>query len=133
MFPNYVQALPQFLIYLVAGGLLLWLFASAYTYLTPNDEIADIRAGNTAATLMLVGALLGFLLPLCKTIAQHSTVMALVQWSVIALLVQLAVLVAMRAFWRGLHEAIAKNQISVGLFAGFVSVAAGMINAAAMP
>jgi putative membrane protein len=132
MLPNYLQALPQFLFYLGAGILLLALFWSLYTYLTPHDEIGLIRAGNNSAALLLVGALLGFLIPLAKAIGMHTTVMALAQWALVALLVQLAVYVLLRLLWRGLHEDILADRVPVALLCGFLSVAAGVLNAAAM-
>jgi len=131
--PNYLAAMPQFLTYVLMGGLLLWLFASLYTFLTPQDEMALIREGNMAACLLLIGALLGFLLPLAKAIAQHSTLMATIQWALLSALVQLGVYAALRLFWQGLHAAVLAERSAVGLFAGFISVSAGILNAAAMP
>lgn len=132
MLPNYLQALPQFLSYLGLGLLLLAVFWSLYTWLTSHDEMALIRAGNNSAALMLIGALIGFLLPLCTAIAQRSTTMALIQWAVLAMLVQLAVYALLRLLLPSLHRDIEQDRVSMALLAGFISVAAGWINSAAM-
>lgn len=132
MLPNYLQALPQFLFYFAAGLVLLAMFWSLYTWLTPHDEVHLIREGNSSAALVLVGALLGFLIPLVKAIGMHTTVMALTQWALLAMLVQLAVYALMRLCWRSLHQDILDDKVAVALVAGFLSTAAGVINAAAM-
>jgi putative membrane protein len=133
MLPNYLQAMPQFLMYLGLGALLLGVFWSLYTWLTSHDEMALIRAGNSSAALMLIGALIGFLLPLCNAIAQRTTAMALIQWAVLAMLIQLGVYALLRLIWPSLHQAIEEDRVSMALLAGFLSVAAGWINSAAMP
>jgi putative membrane protein len=133
MLPNYLQAMPQFLMYLGLGALLLGVFCSLYMWLTKHDEMALIRAGNSSAALMLVGALTGFLLPLCTAIAQRTTAMALIQWAMLAMLVQLAVYALLRLMLPSLHQDIEDDRVSMALLAGFLSVAAGWINSAAMP
>lgn len=133
MLPNYLQALPQFLVSFALGALLLGVFTSLYTWMTKHEEFALIRSGNSSATLMLVGALSGFLLPLCKGLAQQVTHMALVQWAVVAMLVQLGVYALLRLLLPSLHDDIEEDRVSMALLAGFLSVAAGWINASAMP
>ena len=66
-----VTAFPNFVRYVVVGFALAALFLWIYVLITPWREFALIRAGNSAAATALVGALLGFCLPLANTIA-HS-------------------------------------------------------------
>ena len=64
-------AFPNFVRYVVVGFALAGLFLLIYVLITPWREFRLIRAGNTSAAIALVGALLGFCLPLANTIA-HS-------------------------------------------------------------
>jgi hypothetical protein len=64
-----VAAFPNFVRYVVVGFALAALFLWIYVLITPWREFALIRVGNSAAETALVGALLGFSLPLANTIA----------------------------------------------------------------
>ncbi len=131
MIPNYLTELPQFLALLGMGVLLLGVFYSLYTFLTPHSELALIFEGNTAAAIMLAGAMLGFALPVAVSLAHSSSVMALAQWGASAMVVQLAAYAALRLLHRGLHTAIEQNRVSIALWAATMSLALGMLNAGA--
>ena len=47
---GYVSGLPDFLAYFVTGMVLLVVFATIYTLVTPQKELTLVRAGNAAAT-----------------------------------------------------------------------------------
>jgi putative membrane protein len=128
---NYLSTLPHFALILAAGFVLLALFWSLYTFATPHDELALIRAGNVSAAIMLAGAMLGFALPVGVAMAKSQDLMELAQWGSVALLVQFAAYVALRLMHRGLHQAIEQNQVSVALWAATMSVCAGIVNAGA--
>jgi putative membrane protein len=132
MLPNYLSTLPHVLSYLAMGLLLLSVFWSIYTYLTPHDEVEMINAGNLSATVALLGALLGFTLPVAAAILKAVSTMALVQWGVIALLVQLGVYAATRLLLPGLHQALIDDKPALPLLAAGLSVLGGIINAASM-
>ncbi len=131
MMPNYLSELPQFLSLLAMGVLLLGVFFSLYTFLTPHSELTLIFEGNTAAATMLAGAMIGFSLPVGASLANSSSVMALAQWGFAALVVQLAAYALLRLIHRGLHAAIEQNRVSVALWAATMSIALGILNAGA--
>lgn len=128
---NYLSTLPHFALILAVGFVLLALFWSLYTFATPHDELALIRAGNVSAAIMLAGAMLGFALPVGVAMAKSQDLMELAQWGSVALLVQFAAYVVLRLMHRGLHRAIEQNQVSVALWAATMSVCAGIVNAGA--
>ncbi len=86
-----LSTFPSFVVYFSLGGLLTALFVLLYAELTPHREITLIRDGNSAAAIALVGALLGFVVPLASVIAHSAALIDVVAWGVIALIVQLAV------------------------------------------
>lgn len=127
----YLSTLPHFVTIFATGLLLLALFWSLYTFATPHDELALIRAGNVSAAIMLAGAMLGFAMPVAVAMARSEDLMQLLQWGSVALLVQFAVYLFLRLMHRNLHQAIEQNQISVALWAATLSLCTGIINAGA--
>jgi putative membrane protein len=127
-----LAGVPAFLLYLVAAFALVAIFIVLYTLLTPQREIALIRGGNTAAAISLGGAILGFAIPLSKSISQSRDVLDMVVWAIIALAVQLAAFVL-----SGLvisHEAkrISEGDLAAAWYLAFTAVGAGLINSACM-
>jgi putative membrane protein len=110
------------------AGLFLWV----YVLITPWPEFRLIRAGNSAAAVALIGALLGFCLPLANTIAHSVSLTDVVLWALVALVVQVAVHIAMRLLLPGLKNAVEANELAAGITAGGFSTCFGLINAACL-
>ena len=127
-----VTAFPNFVRYVVVGFALAGFFLWIYVLITPWREFALIRAGNSAAAMALVGALLGFCLPLANTIAHSSSLTDVVLWSLVALLVQVVVHVTLRLMMPYLKQAIEANELASGITAGGFSLSFGLINAACL-
>ncbi|MBO0663170.1 DUF350 domain-containing protein [Jiella sp. MQZ9-1] len=129
---GYVAGLPAFLAYFVLGLVLYGLFAWIYTTLTPQKEIQLIRAGNTAAVIAFLGAILGFSLPLASAAANSVSVFDFILWSIIGLLAQLLAFVIASKTMTGLHQRITDGEIAAGLWGGGIALAVGILNAACM-
>jgi putative membrane protein len=127
-----VSALPNFARYIVVGFALTGLFLWIYVLITPWREFALIRAGNSAAAIALVGAMLGFCLPLANTIAHSVSLTDVVLWASVALLVQVAVHVGLRLLLPGLKDAIEADRTATGIAAGGFATCFGLINAACL-
>jgi putative membrane protein len=127
-----LRAIPNFVRYVAVGFALAALFLWVYDLVTPWREYALIRAGNSAAAIALVGALLGFSLPLANTIRQLADLTDVVLWSLVALAVQTIVHIALRFIFPDLKRAIEANEPSAGIVAGGFSVCFGLINAACL-
>lgn len=132
MMSNYLSTMPHFASFFGVGILLLALFWTLYTFATPHDDLALIRAGNVSAAIMLAGAMLGFALPVGVALAKSADLMQLAQWGSVALLVQIAAYVLLRLMHRGLHQAIEQDQLSVAVWAATMSLSAGIVNAGAL-
>ena len=126
------SAFPNFLRYIVVSFALAGLFLWIYVLITPWREFTLIRGGNAAAAVALIGALLGFCLPLANTIAHSVSLTDLVLWSLVALVVQVGVHVAMRLLLPHLQKSIEANEMAAGVMAGGFSVCFGLINAACL-
>ncbi len=127
-----IRYFDDFLIYFAVALLLLVAFTLIYTKVTPYNEIALIREGNTAAAISLSGALVGFAMPLASTVANAVNLIDLMLFAVLATVVQLVVFVFARMLMPGLTESIESGNVAKATFLAAVSVAVGMLNAAAL-
>ncbi|HEX3500581.1 MAG TPA: DUF350 domain-containing protein [Stellaceae bacterium] len=123
---------PQFLLYFLAALLLVVVFLVLYTLITPQRDIALIREGNTAAAISLGGTLLGFAIPLSKSISQSHDLIDMAVWSTIALIVQLAVFGLTGLVIAHEGDNIAKGDMATASFLALASISAGLISSAAM-
>ena len=108
------------------------LFVAIYTAITPYREITLIRHGNTAAAISLGGALLGFTCPLAQAVAQSGNLTDMLIWSGVALVVQLFAFLITRLTLQHLSADVNEGKIAPGVFLAAVSIAVGILNAAAM-
>ena len=123
---------PAFVAYFIGACALTALFLVCYSSLTPQREIALIRSGNSAAAVALVGALLGFVIPLASVVAHSAGLIDLVVWGIVALIVQLAGFVVARLVLPHLPQAIAEGNVADGILLAGISIALGILNAACM-
>lgn len=127
-----VMGIPMFLAYLAVAGVGALIFMVVYLWATPHDEIALIRAGNTAAAVSFGGALIGFAVPFAAAIAFSHNLIDMIIWATIALGVQIAVFHAACLLISGEVEKIEHGEMAPATFLAFISVGAGLINAACM-
>jgi putative membrane protein len=123
---------PNFVVYFSLGGVLTAIFVVLYANLTPQRDIALIRDGNSAAALALVGALLGFEVPLASVIAHSVAIVDVVVWGVVALVAQLAGFLVVRMVLPHLPQAIEDGNIADAVFLAGVSLSLGILTAACM-
>lgn len=132
MIVNSLQGLPAFAAYFLAAVLCCIAFVFVYTAITPNRELELIRSGNPSAALSVGMSLVGFSLPLASAIFHSVSLIDALIWAVVALVTQLLAYWLARLAMPGLPEGIAKGEIAAGLWVGFISIAAGVLNAACM-
>ncbi|MGL6045035.1 MAG: DUF350 domain-containing protein [Vogesella sp.] len=128
----FLPALLAYLSYVGSGALLLALFTLLYCRVTPLDEMQLIRQHNQAAALSFGGALVGFSLTLASSAWHLNTVEKFLLWGVLALLVQIAVHMLLSRCVRDLQQALQDNNTAMGLLAGSVQLAVGVLNAGSL-
>jgi putative membrane protein len=89
MFDPVINALPAFASFFATAIGLLGGFLALYVLVTPYNELALIRSGNTAAAVSLGGALLGFAMPIAVSVAVSHNLYAMIGWGVVAGALQL--------------------------------------------
>lgn len=127
-----IRYFDDFLIYFALALVLLVAFTFIYMKVTPYNEIALIREGNTAAAISLSGALLGFALPLASTVANAVNLTDLALFAVLATVAQLVVFVLARMLMPGLTASIERGNTAKATFLAAISISVGMLNAAAL-
>lgn len=129
----YLQTLDHFLIYLVVSLILFVIGTYIFKLLTPYSERAQIKNGNIAVTLKLLGKMAGLVVVLQSAIRSSINLIDLAIWAFIAIVVQVVLhLVVEYVLTRNtsLAKEVENGNVAVGLFLGGVSVLVGLIVAA---
>ncbi len=127
-----MEVIVNYALYLISAALLMTVFFMVYCWATPFDEMAQIRAGNSAAALSFSGALIGFSLTIASAILHSTSLVLFVAWSVGAIVVQLVVYVLVSRLLHMSKEQIESNNVAFGGLLGAISLAIGAINAACL-
>jgi len=130
--PQYIIGLPAFAAWFACGLVALGLFAFIYSKITSHDEMKLIKAGNTAAALAFMGAIIGYALPLGSAAANTVTLGEFITWSIIGMVVQIGVYFVARALQPGLSKRITEGDMSAAIWSGGLAIAVGMLNANCM-
>lgn len=132
MLPHTLAMLPAFLAYFAVAVLLVAGFLLVYLNITPYDEIALIRQGNTAAAVTLCGALFGFVIPVANVIAHSEGLLDLAAWGLIAAVIQLLTYLVARFTLPHMTQDIPAGKMAPATFLAGLSVTVGLLNAACM-
>lgn len=132
MLPKMLSMLPAFLSYFAVAVALIAVFLLVYVNVTPYDEIALIRQGNTAAAISLGGAMLGFAMPVANVIAHSDTLADLAAWGAIAGVIQILAYLVARFALPQLTADIPAGKVAPASFLAALSLTIGLTNAACM-
>jgi putative membrane protein len=127
-----LTGLPDFLIYFAVATVLVALYLALYTLATMHNEFALIRQNVISAATALGFSLVGFALPLASAIVHANSIVDCLVWGLVALAVQILAYWLVRIVMPNLSQRIAAGEMAAALFLGAASLAAGIINAAAM-
>lgn len=123
-----LQATLSFLAYLGTAIALLLIFVLIYARVTPYKEFVLIAHDNTAAAVVLAGAVLGFTIPLVAAIYYTRALLEMAVWAAITCTVQLLVSVLLRRQNKRIEEGHVASAIMVATF----SIAVGLLTAASI-
>ena len=132
MLPKMLSLLPLFLAYFAVAVALIAVFLLVYVNITPYDEIALIREGNTAAAITLSGALFGFAMPVANVIAHSDTLIDLAAWGLVAGIIQIGTYLVARLTLPRLSEYVPAGKVAPATFLAALSMTVGLTNAACM-
>ena len=124
--------LQSFILYFGTAVGLVALYLVVYSVATKHDELGLIRQNVLSAALALSLSLIGFALPLSSAVVRAQSVLDPIVWGIVAIAVQILAYWLVRVLVPRLSERIAAGEMSAALLLGAASLAAGIINAAAM-
>lgn len=103
-----------------------------YIWMTPWDELALIRGGNTAAAVSLGGAILGLAMPLAFAMAASVSVYEILIWGPVTLVLQIVAYRIADLVMQGLPSRIEAGEMGAAVLLVSIKLAAAAINAAAV-
>jgi putative membrane protein len=106
--------------------------AAVYARLTPHNEMALIRAGNTAAALSFSAVILGLAIPMAASLAASQSVPEVVLWGLTTLLLQLLAFSLVDLLLRDLPRRIREGEMSAAILLASVKLGAALVLAAAV-
>lgn len=123
----------QFLLYFGMAAAVLIVFKFLYQLVTPYNEMKLIKEGCTPAAITLSAAMIGFAIPVSKSLSQATTPVEFLIWAGVAGAVQIVAFVLVRLILvKDLAARIERGEMSVAIYLGSVSIAVGLLNAASM-
>ena len=123
----------QFLLYFGMAAIVLVIFKFVYQLVTPYNEMKLIRDGCIPAAVTLSAAMIGFAIPVAKSVSQATTPVEFLAWALLAGLLQIVAFAVVRGLLvKDLAARIERGEMSVAIYLGAVSIAVGLLNAASM-
>ena len=103
-----------------------------YVWMTPWDEVALIRGGNTAAAVSLGGAIIGLAIPLAFAMAASLSVWDILIWGAVTLVLQIVAYRIADLVLKDLPKRIEAGEMGAAVLMVAIKLAAAAINAAAV-
>jgi putative membrane protein len=132
-FTGFQEGATAFLLAFVVAGLFTIAFKYIYQWVTPYNEKALIRSGNTAAAIALAGALIGYVLPLASALSHTVSLPEFAAWAALAGVIQISAFTGVRLVaLPDVKARVEANEVSIGIYLAGISIAVGVLNAACM-
>ncbi|MCD0254882.1 DUF350 domain-containing protein [Xanthomonas campestris pv. raphani] len=132
MNPINLQSFLAFLSYFGTGLGVLIVAVVVVTLVTPHKDFTLLRQGNVAAATALAGNLIGVALPLHSAITHSVSLVDALIWGVVACGIQVVAYLLANLVAGRISRQITDNVAAAGIFSAGVSIAVGLINAAAI-
>ncbi|CCF68129.1 DUF350 domain-containing protein [Xanthomonas citri] len=132
MNPISLQSFLAFLSYFGTGLGVLIVSVVLVTLVTPHKDFTLLRQGNVAAATALAGNLIGVALPLHSAITHSVSLIDALIWGLVACGIQVVAYLLANLVAGRISRQITDNITAAGIFSAGVSIAVGLINAAAI-
>ncbi|PKV13898.1 DUF350 domain-containing protein [Xanthomonas prunicola] len=132
MNPINLQSFLAFLSYFGTGLGVLIVSVVLVTLVTPHKDFTLLRQGNMAAATALAGNLIGVALPLHSAITHSVSLVDALIWGLVACGIQVVAYLLANLVAGRISRQITDNVTAAGIFSAGVSIAVGLINAAAI-
>ena len=126
------RGLPMLLLQFLLVLALLVVGIFIYMAVTPFHERELVRNGNSAAAMVLGGALVAIAIPLAALLATTAALLDILVWGVVAVLLQLLTVTIVLHSLRGMRAMIEAGQVAAAIPLVAAQLSIGLLNAAAM-
>lgn len=127
-----MTGLPFLLLHSSVTFLMLGAALAVYVWITPFDELALIKDGNTAAAITLGGAIVGFAIPLAVTLKTSLNLWDIVIWGIVTLVLMLIAYRVMDFLVRDFERRVEADEIGPAILLASIKLAVGLITAASV-
>ncbi len=129
-FPEHIFAggVP-FLKYLVTSIFLLVVFARIYLWVTPYDEMREIREGKMAPAVAFTGALIGFAIAIRATAIAGANIVDFALWAIVVGVVQV---ICFKALYWILPKQVENDNVAASILYAGCAISVGLLSAAAI-
>ncbi|MCY4191192.1 MAG: DUF350 domain-containing protein [Rhodospirillaceae bacterium] len=103
-----------------------------YMWMTPYEDLGQIREGNSAAGIALGGATLGMAIPLAITLRGSVSIWDIILWGILIIILQMAVFRVMDIILKDLAKRIENGEVGAAVLLACAKISVGAINAAAI-
>lgn len=124
--------LPHLLLQFGVAIALLVAGVAIYTFATPFRERELIDEGNTAAGVIMSGAILAMAIPIAAILATSALVLDVIVWGSVAVLLQLLTVAGVSLVFRHLRAMIQHGNVAAALTLAATQLAVALLNAAVM-
>ena len=111
---------------------ILFVGVRVYLLVTPHDELALVREGNSAAALSLGGDIFGMALPLAFVLAFSVSVIDILVWGAVTLILQIVAFFLVDRVLKNLSARIESGEMAAAIVLVSVKLTTAAINAAAV-
>ena len=132
IFDSLLTGLPFLILHSSVTFLMLAIALRIYMWVTPFDEMALIKSGNTAAAVTLSGAVVGFAIPLAITLKTSLNLWDIVIWSAVTLILMLLAYRIMDFVVRDFERRVEADELGPAILLASVKIAVGIITAASV-
>ncbi|MCY3829555.1 MAG: DUF350 domain-containing protein [Rhodospirillaceae bacterium] len=132
VFQSILSGAPFLLLHAGVTIAMLVVGVTLYMWMTPYEDIAQIRAGNGAAGIALGGAILGMAIPLAITLRGSVNLWDIVLWGILIVILQMAVFKVVDLILKDLPKRIENGETGAAVLLSSAKISVGAINAAAI-
>ncbi len=132
VFQSILSGAPFLLLHAGVTIAMLVLGTMLYMWMTPYEDLGQIREGNSAAGIALGGATLGMAIPLAITLRGSVSIWDIVLWGILIILLQMAVFRVMDIILKDLPKRIENREVGAAVLLASAKISVGAINAAAI-
>lgn len=128
----YISGFPDMMAQGFVTLVMVALGAALYTRLTPHNELALIRSGNTAAALSFAAVIAGLAIPMAASLSASQSLPEVVLWGVTTLVLQLLAFSVVDLLLRDLPKRIKAGEMAAAVLLAAVKLGAALVLAAAV-